>query len=95
MIGWAMAHLAHHTKPALILKALFLNKPYRPLVLMSHILQCTTHKVMAWWNIFIDLSYSYSDYYVEKDVDWEKHLPLVLFAYRTVIHSLTGTSPFC
>ena len=24
--------------------------------------------------------------YVEKEADWEQHLPLVLFAYRTVIH---------
>ena len=32
--------------------------------------------------------------YVEKEADWEQNLPLVLFAYRTVIHSSTGTSPF-
>ena len=32
--------------------------------------------------------------YVEKEADWEQHLPLVLFAYRTAIHSSTGTSPF-
>ena len=32
--------------------------------------------------------------YVEKEADWEQHLPLVLFAYRIATHSLTGTSPF-
>ena len=32
--------------------------------------------------------------YVEKEADWERHLPLVLFAYRTATHSSTGTSPF-
>ena len=29
--------------------------------------------------------------YVEKEADWEQHFPLVLFAYRIAIHSLTGT----
>ena len=28
---------------------------------------------------------------VEKEADWEQHLPLVIFAYRIVIHSSTGT----
>ena len=32
--------------------------------------------------------------YMEKEADWEQHLPLVLFAYRSAIDSLTGTSPF-
>ena len=32
--------------------------------------------------------------YVEKEADWEQHLPIVLFAYRTAIHSSMGTSPF-
>ena len=32
--------------------------------------------------------------YVEREEDWECHLSLVLFAYRTAIHSSTGVSPF-
>jgi len=32
--------------------------------------------------------------YVEREYDWEKHLPLALFAYRTTAHTSTGTSPF-
>ena len=32
--------------------------------------------------------------YVEKEADWKKHLPLVLFAYRIATHSSTGTSSF-
>ena len=32
--------------------------------------------------------------YVDKQEDWERHLPLVLYAYRTSIHSSTGASPF-
>ena len=32
--------------------------------------------------------------YVEKDYEWERYLPLVLYAYRTAVHMLTGVSPF-
>ena len=32
--------------------------------------------------------------YVEQEADWERYLPLVLFAYRTATHSSTGISPF-
>lgn len=32
--------------------------------------------------------------YVETQDDWEKYLPLVMYAYRTTAHSSTGTSPF-
>ena len=32
--------------------------------------------------------------YVEKENEWERYLPLVLFAYRTATHSSTGVSPF-
>jgi len=32
--------------------------------------------------------------YVEKQSDWERYLPLVLYAYRTSTHSSTGSSPF-
>ena len=32
--------------------------------------------------------------YVETQDDWERYLPLVLYAYRTSIHSSTGSSPF-
>ena len=31
---------------------------------------------------------------VEREEEWECHLSLVLFAYRTAIHSSTGVSPF-
>ena len=31
--------------------------------------------------------------YIEKHSDWEQHLPLALYAYRTAIHSSTGVSP--
>ena len=31
--------------------------------------------------------------YVQKQHDWECHLSLVLFAYRTTVHSSTGMSP--
>ena len=32
--------------------------------------------------------------YVEKDYEWERYLPLVLYAYRTAVHTSTGVSPF-
>jgi len=32
--------------------------------------------------------------YVDTKEDWEKYLPLVHYAYRTAVHSSTGTSPF-
>ena len=32
--------------------------------------------------------------YVEKQEDWEKYLPMMLFAYRTAVHSSTGVTPF-
>ena len=32
--------------------------------------------------------------YVDRQDDWEKYLPLVLYAYRTSVHSSTGVSPF-
>ena len=32
--------------------------------------------------------------YVDKEHDWERYLPLVLYAYRTSVHSSTGASPF-
>ena len=32
--------------------------------------------------------------YVEQEAEWERYLPLVLFAYRTATHASTGTSPF-
>ena len=31
--------------------------------------------------------------YIDKHSDWEQHLPLALYAYRTAIHSSTGVSP--
>lgn len=32
--------------------------------------------------------------YVDRNEDWERYLPLLLYAYRTAIHSTTGVSPF-
>ena len=32
--------------------------------------------------------------YVETQDEWERYLPLVLFAYRTAVHATTGVSPF-
>lgn len=32
--------------------------------------------------------------YVDKEEDWERYLPLVLYAYRTATHASTGVSPF-
>ena len=32
--------------------------------------------------------------YVDRENDWEKYLPLVLYAYRCAVHSSTGYSPF-
>ena len=32
--------------------------------------------------------------YVDKQTDWEQYLPLVLYAYRTSVHSSTGVAPF-
>jgi len=32
--------------------------------------------------------------YVLNNTDWEQYLPLVLYAYRTAIHTSTGVSPF-
>ena len=32
--------------------------------------------------------------YVQDQADWECHLPLVLYAYRTAVHTSTGVSPF-
>ena len=32
--------------------------------------------------------------YVDSEDDWERYLPLVLYAYRTAQHSSTGASPF-
>ena len=31
--------------------------------------------------------------YVDKQSDWERHLPLALYAYRTVVHASSGASP--
>ena len=32
--------------------------------------------------------------YVDAQSDWERYLPLVLYAYRTSVHASTGISPF-
>ena len=32
--------------------------------------------------------------YVDKQEEWEKYLPLVLYAYRTATHASTGYSPY-
>ena len=32
--------------------------------------------------------------YIESQQDWERYLPLVMYAYRTAVHSSTGVSPF-
>ena len=32
--------------------------------------------------------------YVETKEEWEKYLPLVLYTYRTAVHSSTGFTPF-
>uniref|UniRef100_A0A5S6QV55 RNA-directed DNA polymerase n=1 Tax=Trichuris muris TaxID=70415 RepID=A0A5S6QV55_TRIMR len=32
--------------------------------------------------------------YVRNDSDWEEHLPLLLYAYRTATHASTGNTPF-
>ena len=32
--------------------------------------------------------------YIDKEEDWEKHLQLLLFCYRTTTHSSTGLSPY-
>jgi len=32
--------------------------------------------------------------YVDTQEEWERYLPLVLFAYRTAVHASTGVSPF-
>ena len=32
--------------------------------------------------------------YVENEADWERHLPLVLYAYQTSVHSSTGIEPY-
>ena len=31
---------------------------------------------------------------IDKEADWERYLPLALYAYRTAVHSTTGVSPF-
>lgn len=56
--------------------------------------QHTTPKVMEWWNVSIELFYNFCGHnYVDKQSDWERYLPLVLYAYRTSVHSSTGSSP--
>ena len=30
---------------------------------------------------------------MDKEYDWEQHLPLVLYAYRIAVHTSTGVSP--
>ena len=32
--------------------------------------------------------------YILRQHDWKQYLPLVLYAYRTAIHTSTGVSPF-
>ena len=32
--------------------------------------------------------------YVNYHAEWERYLPLVLFAYRTAVHTSTGVTPF-
>ena len=32
--------------------------------------------------------------YVKQDSEWEEHLPLALYAYRTAVHTATGMSPY-
>ena len=32
--------------------------------------------------------------YVENEADWERHLPLVLYTYRTSVHSSTGIEQY-
>ena len=32
--------------------------------------------------------------YIDKYTDWEQYLPLILYAYRSAVHSSTGVSPF-
>ena len=40
----------------------------------------------------LQLLRSYVD--IDKQYDWEQHLPLLLYAYRTASHSSTGVKPF-
>ena len=50
---------------------------------------------MAWWNTHFNRSLlQMLCSYVESKEIWEKYLPLVLYAYRTAIHSSTGFTPF-
>ena len=53
--------------------------------------QHTVRKEMGWLNrSLLQLLRSY----VDKQYDWEQHLPLLLYACRTASHSSTGVNPF-
>ena len=45
---------------------------------------------MVWSNVSI----GHFCTYVDNEADWEQHLPLVLYAYRTAVHSSTGIEPY-
>ena len=63
------------------------------LALTSHAQQSTTRKdglVEQFNRSILQLLRAY----VDKQIDWEQYLPLVLYAYRTSVHSSTGVAPF-
>ena len=68
------------------------DRPLRLLVLRSHEPLPITHRAMEWCGSTVLCSKCCA--YVSREVDWEPHLHLMMFAYRTAIHSSTGISPF-
>ena len=75
------------------LRAIYSTKSYQPLGFRRAVQLHIIHKRMAWLKDSRSLL-QLLPCYVETEDDWEKFLPMLMFAYCTAAHSSTNLSPF-